>query len=77
MALFEVPISIISMVLPMILMTLRIAQAFISSKYQELLGRGLEKTALERTFRITSCGDGGPNHIGRLCLAGDGFRPPH
>ncbi|KLU39867.1 MAG: hypothetical protein AA931_07880 [Peptococcaceae bacterium 1109] len=57
MALFEVPISIISMVLPMILMTLGIASGIhILNKYQELLGQGLEKSAaLERTFReITS-----------------------
>jgi len=52
MALFKVPISIISMVLPMILLTLGVASGIhILNKYQELLALGLEKTvALERTF---------------------------
>jgi len=53
MALFGAPITIISMVLPMILMTLGIASGIhILNKYQELLAQGLEKTAaLERTFK--------------------------
>lgn len=56
MAVFEAPISIISMVLPMILMTLGIASGIhILNKYQESLAQGLEKrAALERTFQEIS-----------------------
>ncbi|NLM40554.1 MAG: MMPL family transporter [Firmicutes bacterium] len=52
MAYFEVPVSIISMVLPVILLTLGVASGIhILNKYQELLAQGFEKNeALERTF---------------------------
>lgn len=57
MAFFEVPVSIISMVLPVILLTLGVASGIhILNKYQELLAQGLDKVAaLKQTFEdITS-----------------------
>lgn len=53
MAFFEVPVSLISMALPVILLTLGIASGIhILNKYQELLEKGLPKNeALEQTFQ--------------------------
>ena len=54
MALWDIPVSIISMVMPVILVTLGIASSIhILNKYQESLERGLPKReALEETFAV-------------------------